>query len=172
MQIVVSVTFTQGGVTELAAVDVDASRLFWGSFKKHGRLIAGGKKLRFADPLHRDETSFEEGFISHVELSSTLEALTEGATALYAYSEAECDFLTDLSGRTFISLEKELNCPPPEKCTFLAFSCLNPCHKLRSSTCALRDATSLAQWFQYNRLKAEVDPCSDDCSPTPLPSSS
>ncbi|XP_046395764.1 uncharacterized protein LOC124163026 [Ischnura elegans] len=78
-----------GGVTELAAVDVDSNRLFWGSFKKHGKLVAGGKKLRFADPLQRDETSFNEGFISHVELSSTLEALTEGAMALYAYTEAE-----------------------------------------------------------------------------------
>ena len=152
-------------------MDVDSNRLFWGSFKKHGKLVAGGKKLRFPDPLQRDETSFNEGFISHVELSSTLEALTEGATALYAFSEAECDFLSNLTARTFISLEKELNCPPPEKCSFPTFSCLNPCHKLRNSTCALREAHSLAQWFQYNRLRAEVDPCPDDCSPTPPPPS-
>ena len=173
MQIVLSVCFSKGGVTELTAVDVDSNRLFWGSFKKHGRLVACGKQLRFQDPLHCDEITFDNGFISHVELLPALDAIIEGATVLYAYSEAECEFLSDLTNRTFISLKKELNCPPPEKCSFPAFSCMNPCHKLRNSTCALRDAHTLAQWFHYNRLKAEVEPCpSNDClsSPPPVPS--
>ena len=173
MQIVVDVVFSKGGVTELAAVDLDSNRIFWGSFRRHGKLVGAGKKLQLCNPLHCDEPSFENGFISHVELLPALESAIEGSTALYAFSREVCDFLHSLTNRTFISMEEELNCPSPDKCSFITFSCLNPCHKLRNSVCALRNVHALAQWFQYNRLKSEVDPCpSPECASSPTPPTS
>ncbi|KAG8239846.1 hypothetical protein J437_LFUL014821 [Ladona fulva] len=157
-KIVVDVTFSMSGVTELAAIDLDSNRIFWGSFRRHGKFTGGGKKHQLCDPLHCDEASFEQGFISHVELLPVLEAIIEGSTALYAFSKEDCDFLGDLTSRTFISLEEELHCPPPVKSSIPTFSCLNPCHKLRNNECALRNAHALAKWLQYKRLKTEIEP--------------
>lgn len=99
---------------------------------------------------------YDSGTIPYRELSSTLKDSLKRVTAIYAFGEEKTQRLATLLDRAVINLEKEFNAPPPHHMALEGLTCLAPCHAVPSLSCALKQASILAQWLHYYILALQI----------------
>jgi hypothetical protein len=47
-------------------------------------------------------------------LKTVLDDCVSGFTSLYAHGEDKCSFLSEITNRTFVNMERKFRCPKPE----------------------------------------------------------
>lgn len=100
---------------------------------------------------------WEDGWVSHADMPKALGSAVERATAIYSYGASKCSVLQKLLKRAVIDMEAEFQAPKANCIGFAGQSCLLPCHRVRTLTCALRNASVHAKWLKYyiDKLKTE-----------------
>jgi hypothetical protein len=79
---------------------------------------------------------FHDGYIPYSMLKTGIDDCVSGFGSLYSFGEDKCSFLSELTDRTFVDMEKEFRCPKPEN-LYHEKHCGFPCHKFSYTHCAL-----------------------------------
>ena len=99
---------------------------------------------------------WEDGNVAFSDLATQLNRAVARAIALYSFGTEKCRALEKLTGRTFINIEKEFNCPIMDHTALIGTCCLIPCHGLPRMRCALRDADRMRQWLKYYSERTKI----------------
>ena len=125
--------------------------------------------LHFKSPYpmhpHGSQTNginWDDGQLNYSQLVTALSEAVAGYPHVYAYGFTKCQFLSGLLGRTILNLE-DFRCPTPDALV-PGKSCVLPCHKFPSFSCATRNATSYYEWLMYHFQKKSYVTCPIDKS--------
>jgi hypothetical protein len=80
------------------------------------------------------------------------------AVAIYCFGYQKTNFIRGLIGRTVIDIT-ELGCPDQADISRPNISCTLTCHNTSRYACALRAASSFAQWLDYYAASLEYVKC-------------
>jgi hypothetical protein len=105
--------------------------------------------------------NFHDGYIPYSMLKTVIDDCVAGFTSLYSFGEDKCSFLSELTDRTFVDMEKEFRCPKPEN-LYHEIHCGFPCHKFSYTHCACKHANALYNWLIHHRLAKLNTKCPPD----------
>jgi hypothetical protein len=117
---------------------------------------------------NRHGLRWNQGYVEYKQLSRILLKTLRRVTSLYTTTRVKAEFLKSLLDRTFLPLE-EFNLPDIQT-SDNKLTCFHPCHFVPRFYCALKTASSFAQYLEYYNVKMEVTnlcvPDSESCLPT------
>ena len=115
---------------------------------------------------NRHGLRWHQGYVDYNDMSRILLKILGRVTALYTTTRVKAEFLKALLDRTFFPLD-EFNLPDIQT-TDNKLTCFHPCHFIPKFFCALKTASSYAQYLEYYNVKMEVTnlcpPDSENCT--------